>query len=78
MDLDPEFGWPCPWVKITQLFGPEHCYLVAGHEGDHLFKGAAPLDARGTGSEPVGGFQPAPAPPGYHPYGRLEGPAMER
>jgi hypothetical protein len=39
MDLDPELGWPCPWVKVTQLLGAEHCYLVTGHDDPHLFKG---------------------------------------
>jgi hypothetical protein len=66
MDSDPELGWPCVWVKITQLYGLEHCYLPAGHTGDHLFKGSLPSDPGGVGRElPSGGFQPDPPPPGY-------------
>jgi hypothetical protein len=53
MDFDPELGWPCPWVKITQLLGAEHCYLVSGHNGRHLFKGYVATSAvRGPETQP--------------------------
>jgi hypothetical protein len=62
MDGDPELGWPCPWVKITQVLGAEHCYLVSGHDGPHLFKGyLAPLAVRG-GAVTYGGFRPQDPP----------------
>jgi hypothetical protein len=62
MDLDPEFGWPCPWMKIMQLLGADHCYLVSGHDGPHLFKGnLAPLAIRGGAGE-RGGLRPAERP----------------
>jgi hypothetical protein len=25
----------CPFVKITQLLGEVHCYLLPGHDGAH-------------------------------------------
>ncbi len=33
----PELGpdLPCPFVKITQLLGEVHCYLVNEHDGKH-------------------------------------------
>jgi hypothetical protein len=59
MDVDPELGWPCPWVKVTQLLGTDHCYLVSGHDGPHLFKGYIPalLAVGGSGTTHVG-FRP--------------------
>jgi hypothetical protein len=60
MDLDPELGWPCPWVKIMQLLGVEHCYLVSGHDGDHLFKGYLPPAP--DQPEAARGFRPASRP----------------
>ena len=35
----PRRSWghdlPCPFVKITQLLGEVHCYLINGHDGKH-------------------------------------------
>lgn len=34
----PELGRdtsPCPFVKILQLLGEVHCYLIIGHDGAH-------------------------------------------
>jgi hypothetical protein len=43
--LDPVTDWTtprwgqrivrCPFVKITQLLGEVHCYLLPGHDGAH-------------------------------------------
>jgi hypothetical protein len=57
VDLDPELGWPCPWVKIMQLLGVDHCYLVTGHEGDHLFKGYIPRAPPKETTAQSGGFR---------------------